>query len=504
MFGLFDSLFSRPARTKKIPAGEPRRLAFQPLETRDLMAAIPVLNSLPNAPKTLYLDFDGDFQTVWNRTDETPQQYRSVSVGEFNIDGQAGISDAEAAAIRKIWETVADDYAPFNINVTTVAPASFQNGAALRVVMAGDCTAQLVTGRNTSLTVSGDRFISDGAGGLVDTSGYASIGSFSDAEPNVVYVFAKYMSTWDMVDSEGHSRDLRAIIATTASHEAGHSFGLVHHGSLDLGSPITTPIMGSNTQGDRTIWSKYTVGGTLHDNLAELTAKLGARADDFGSSYQTAPELKFTNYSPIFGYRASVAGVIGTLSDVDMFKLTVSTTKTFSLSVTVPQFGDLDSQLVLYRVTKIPLFGYYYQNIATVDPSISSIQPFQGLGASLSITLQPGTYAVAVKSHGTYGDLGNYTLNVSHSSILLDPGPILTQATTSATTSSTPPTSGGSLTATKATTNLPKLSGSGASALNTPLLTTKPSGSSLPIADVDAIFGLWESDGTKLLRHAAK
>ena len=376
MFGLFDSLLRRPARTKNSHMAQPRRLSFQPLETRDLMAAIPVLNSLPNAPKTLYLDFDGDFQKVWNRTDETPQQYRSVSVGEFNIDGQAGISDAEATAIRKIWETVADDYAPFNINVTTVAPASFQNGTALRVVMAGDCTAQLVTGRNTSLTVSGDRFISDGAGGLVDTSGYASIGSFSDAEPNVVYVFAKYMSTWNMVDSEGHSRDLRAIIGTTASHEAGHSFGLVHHGNLDLGSPITTPIMGSNTQGDRTIWSKHTIGFVVHDNLAKLTSRLGARPDDFGSNYKTAPELQFTTYSPVFGYRASFAGVIGTTSDVDMFKLTVSATTTYNINVTVPQFGNLDSQLLRVQShqgsdPRLPLPEHRHgRSVHLVDPAV--------------------------------------------------------------------------------------------------------------------------------------
>jgi hypothetical protein len=159
----------------------------------------------------------------------------------------------------------------------------------------------------------------------------------------------------------------------------------------------------------------------------------------------------------------------------------------------------------VYRVTKIPLFGYYYQNLATVDPSISSIQPFQGLGASLSISLQPGTYAIAVKSHGGYGDLGNYTLSIAHSSIVIDPGPILTQATTVGTMSSGSPSPGGSMVVTKAavSTTLPKIGG-GAGALNTPLLATRPSGGSLTIVDVDAIFDDWATEGTKLVPHTAK
>ena len=60
--------------------------------------------------------------------------------------------------------------------------------------------------------------------------------------------------------------------------------GLVHHGNYDVGSAITTPIMGSNTQGDRSIWSSYTADNVAHDNLAELTQVLGARADEAKAS----------------------------------------------------------------------------------------------------------------------------------------------------------------------------------------------------------------------------
>jgi hypothetical protein len=410
-----------------------RRLGFQPLESRHLMAGIPALSSLPGAAHSIYLDFDGDFQSTWNRTDSN-QHYTNVSVGQFNIDNTAGISDAESAAIQKIWETVADDYAPFNVNVTTVATSSFANGAAMRVVMAGDCSATLRTSPTTTINVSGDRFIATNTGTLVDTSGYSAVGSFNNAEPNVVYVFAKYMSTWGTTDSEGHTRDLRAIIATTASHEAGHSFGLVHQGNYDVGSSITTPIMGSNTQGDRTVWSTYTAGGVTHNNLTELTNVLGARADEVGGSYPTGGTFQFTNYSVLRGWNGNVGGIIGTAGDADMFRLNITSGGTYRFNLTVPQFGNLDSQLVLYRVNRLWWGGYRYDTVASADPGISSITPFSGLGASFTANLTAGTYAVAVRSHGSFGDLGRYNLNISQPIyVIIDPPIVLATSSAGAT-----------------------------------------------------------------------
>jgi hypothetical protein len=373
-------------------------------------------------------------------------------------------------------------------------------------VMAGDCSATLQTGPRTTINVSGDRFIATNTGALIDTSGYSSIGSFNDAEPNVVYVFAKYMSTWGLVDSEGHTRDLRAMIATTASHEAGHGFGLVHHGNYDVGSATTTPIMGSNTQGDRTIWSSYQAGGVTHDNLAELTNVLGARADDFLGSYEAATNFQFTTYSSIRGWQGSVQGVIGRGGDVDMFRLTVGPTKTYNFNLSVPQFGNLDSQLILYRVTQIPLFGYYYQAVASADPAISSITPFQGLGASFSISLGAGDYAIAVRSHGGYGDLGNYTLNVNHSAIIVFTDPILATAVSAGTAQTS-----SNQTSIAPVSNKSKQAGAGAGqGAATPLaapLTAKSAltGASvylkLPTEAVDSVFEAWATEGNKLRHH---
>lgn len=452
------------------PKWQATGLAFETLESRDLMAGIPQLSSLPGAAHTIFLDFDGHFQATWNRTDSN-QSYSNVNAGEFNIDGAAGISDYESAAIRTIWETVSDDYAPFHVNVTTVAPASTTN--MLRVVMAGSTSAVLRNASGTTMNIpTRDVFISTDAGAMVDTSGYAAISSYTNAEPNVVYVFAKYMSTWGTVDSEGRSRDLRLIIATTASHEAGHAFGLEHHGDYDTGNHITTPIMGSNVQGDRSIWSSYYSGGTLFDSKARLTNLLGPRQDDYTSALFVATEFPVT-YSPIRGYSGTVKGVIGTSGDVDLFRLTTNAANTYQFTVSVPQFGNLDSQLVFYMVRGDIRYGYeYLEQVFVVDPAIPASNPYAGLGATITMQLPAGKWAVAVRGHGGYGDVGTYALSVSipSSRIVYNPGTIgyYAMASESAPSTTYPATDNSNLA-------LMKSSGAGMSeSLSTPIVSNSP------------------------------
>lgn len=425
-----------------------RRFSLELLEDRSMMAGIPALSSLPGAAQTIYLDFNGDFLAQWNRTDSN-QTYTNVNVGVFNLDNNLAISDAESSAIQKIWQSVADDYAPFNVNVTTVDPGSFANGQALRIVMAGDVSATLRTSAGRTFNMSGTVFIGDNNGNAVDTSGYSAIGSYTNNEPNTVYVFARYINTWGTTDSEGRFRDLQYVMATTASHEAGHAFGLVHHGNYDVGSDITTPIMGSNTQGDRSVWSVYMDGSTTVNSLTTLTNIFGARADDFSSSYGSAPTFPLS-YNVIRGYSGSVTGIVGLNGDTDLFKITVSSASTYNFNVTTPAFGNLDAKLILYRVTSIPLFGYYYENIAMADPAVTASNPFANLGASMSITLQPGTYGIVVQSHGSYGDLGQYTLKVSQPGlVIVDTSSMVTVAYADASTTTPTKTNSTSLASTK-------------------------------------------------------
>ena len=117
----------RGSRTRKHARLRHRLLQAERLEDRRLLSlspldSIPALNSNPGATASLYLDFDGHFQAVWS-------SYTNITTPAYDVDGDATtFSDEELANIHTIWETVAEDYSPFNINVTTVEPSVLAPG----------------------------------------------------------------------------------------------------------------------------------------------------------------------------------------------------------------------------------------------------------------------------------------------------------------------------------------------------------------------------------------
>src|SRR6476660_3756283 len=107
--------------------------SFESLEGRLLMAGldVPQLSSRPEAAATVYLDFDGHFESSW-------KSFSNVTSPAYDRDGiPASFSATELTSINEIWTRVAEDFAPFNINVTTVIPASFDHGKTLTVVIGG-------------------------------------------------------------------------------------------------------------------------------------------------------------------------------------------------------------------------------------------------------------------------------------------------------------------------------------------------------------------------------
>ena len=59
------------------------RLSLECLEGRHLLTGIPALNSLPNAPHKLFLDFDGHVvkDTLWNTS-----HFTEIHAPPFNAD----------------------------------------------------------------------------------------------------------------------------------------------------------------------------------------------------------------------------------------------------------------------------------------------------------------------------------------------------------------------------------------------------------------------------------
>lgn len=329
------------------------------------IAGLPQLSSRPGAAASIFLDFDGHTEWVWGN-------YYNVVTKVYDRDGNpSSFSAAETSAMTEIWSRVAEDYAPFNINVTTVQPPSFANRAAIRVAIGGNWSD----------------WFGKSAGGV------AYIGGFYNSASNVAYVFE---------DALGNGNP--KYVAEAASHEAGHTFGLLHqavwNGSRKIeeynrGNADWAPIMGVGYYSARTTWHNGPTSNSpsqFQDNLAVLAGSsngFGYVADDFGGTVTTAGSLTLS------GTTVSQSGKIERNGDWDVFRFTTGG-GALNFSLNVAQFGaNLDGVLELLNGAG--------QSILVAAPTTS-------LGATLATTLAAGTYYVGVHSSGGYGNLGTYTL----------------------------------------------------------------------------------------------
>src|SRR5438046_4830459 len=83
-----------------------------------------LFRSRRGAPNVLFLNFAGESvsNTAWN----TSLGRTVIPAAAFSTDTDySTFSDAEQLAIRRIWQRVAEDYAPFDIDVTTERPVTF-------------------------------------------------------------------------------------------------------------------------------------------------------------------------------------------------------------------------------------------------------------------------------------------------------------------------------------------------------------------------------------------
>ena len=81
-------------------------------------------HSRPGAPNVLFINFSGETVsgTAWN----TFLGRTTIPAVAFSTDADySTFSDAEQLAIKRIWQRMAEDYAPFNIDVTTERPGTF-------------------------------------------------------------------------------------------------------------------------------------------------------------------------------------------------------------------------------------------------------------------------------------------------------------------------------------------------------------------------------------------
>jgi hypothetical protein len=348
-------------------------------------ATPPVLNSLPGATSdTLYLDFDGHAST----TDSWP----NYTAEAFDLNNNVSqYSPGERLAIKNTWRVVAEDYSPFNVNVSTVEPASLDNGLGFRQIM----TSSLPSIINRDDGVLGIAFIGSYAGGGTTN--------------NVAFTFAGNFGTYGSAAS-GRIVAAAVEIGNTTSHEFGHALGLDHYNSntpptsfAGNATRIPNAIMATPDQGiSREIWAAGQadldgVATFAQDDVAVIsnaTNTFGYRSDDYpGTSPNGAQPLTAS------GSTYTASGIIEQLTDVDFFRFAASGATTIRVDVD-DYVNNLDVELRLINSSGVLLF--------TADLSTS-------FDAILTPTLAAGTYFVEVRSDQQSGEMGQYTLRIDTS-----------------------------------------------------------------------------------------
>jgi hypothetical protein len=374
-----------------------------------VVPAVPAFSSNTGAAATLYLDFNGHFEPTWGN-------HSNARTPVFSTDAdKTTFSSSERAIIKEVWQRVSEDFAPFNIDVTTVNPGNFDNGKALRVAIGG----------------SWEDWLHREAGGV------ALRGSFTNEHPNVAYVFSE--------EYFGQAND----IADSVSHEAGHSFGLRHQSLFDdmgkvveeyrTGAPEKGPIMGNHYPSERTTWAygqssyidsnKNVIYAGMQDDMAVIasgTNGFGYRPDDFGSTTYDAYQMgQLSSYGSI----SNIGGVISTTSDTDGFIFNVKTAGRISLQANVVNVGaNLDARLSLFR---IETFTTSSGNVQISMVPVTTADPSTSLNASLAANVTVGNYIAVVASHGEYGDVGQYTLQGNFSQpLVVDPKIVINKSVT--------------------------------------------------------------------------
>ncbi|MDQ4123471.1 MAG: PKD domain-containing protein [Acidobacteriota bacterium] len=345
------------------------------------------LNSRPGSRRVIYLDFDGHTIDAGNHWYSYMANYGGVAQ-PFDIDNNPAFNDLELEVIQAVWQRIAEDFAAFDVNVTTQYPGD-------DALSRGDYSDQTY---GTRAVFTKTNFMGAGIGGVA----YVGTFDFAGNDP--------YLPAWIFTAGMGSDK----TIVEAASHEIGHNLGLNHDGTASQGyyggHGVYGPIMGVAYSRSVSQWDKgeYFGSNNPEDDLVVMQSHgLLPIADDHGNTTGTARVLNGTSIS--------ASGLITTSTDVDVFKFT---TGSGNVSINInpaPRGANLD--------IKAELLDSAGNLIATSNPSSYALMNSfpAGMAASFNQFLSAGTYYLRIDGTGNpegdgggytdYGSLGQYFIN---------------------------------------------------------------------------------------------
>lgn len=348
-----------------------------------------LLHSKAGSQRILYLDFNGHTTTgsAWNSG--------TIVADPFDLDGvPSSFSATEQERIQYIWQRVAEDYAPFDVDVTTEEPAS--------VLLNRTSSSDQLYG--TRAVITRNNF-----GACTSCGGIAYVGVFDYySATNPTY----YQPAWVFFDALGAGNE--KYVAEAISHEAGHNLGLSHDGTATVGyyqghgagATGWAPIMGVGYYKELVQWSKgeYPAANNFEDDFAVIQVN-GAllKADDVGSTPANASPLAGIAEGGVI--TVNQGGLIERNTDLDYFSF-ASGAGPLQITVTPDaRSPNLDASIELLDAT------------GTV---VASANPADALNAAISVNVPAGGYYLKIDGVGKgdlitgysdYAGVGHYTLS---------------------------------------------------------------------------------------------
>lgn len=340
-------------------------------------AQVPVMNSYPSASAVIFLDFDGHTVdgTGWN----------------YNGPIYCAPSGLDNTKITSIFNRVAEDYRPFNVNITTDSTKFL--------------AAPLTMRMRVVITITSSWY--GNAGGV------AFVGSYTWGDDTPCFVFSALLNYNEK------------YVAEAASHEAGHTLGLYHQSSYDANCVKTSdynggtgtgeiawaPIMGVGYYKNMSLWhngaNPYGCN-SIQNDLAVITTNngFGYRTDDFANSINQANNIAFSNNQFVMN------GVVETTNDIDYIRFSLPVSSRFQLDAIPYNVGtgnagsNVDLQVALYDSRKNLVRTYNPGNL---------------LNSVIDTTLTNGNWFLMVEGKGNtfapdYASLGSYALSGRYSS----------------------------------------------------------------------------------------
>ena len=345
-------------------------------------AQVPKFNSNTNARATIFLDFDG--QTVhspyWNG-------------GTAFYATPSGLTQTQ---ITTAFLQVAEDFSPFNLNVTTDSVVYF---------------AAPINQRQRIIITANSSWYGN-AGGV------AYLNSFRWGLEIPGFVFSNLL------------RFNEKNIGEASSHESGHTLGLNHQTLYDAncnfiyeynpgtgsGETSWAPIMGNSYGKTLTLWHRGTTTqgcSRLQDDLAILSSSsngFGLKVDSVGNTHRTATRVSITSGAPLNSPTPAtrtftVNSEINTSDDVDVFRIDITEASRYQMIANAAPSGttkpNVDLQLSILNDRGNEVTSY--NPAATLDVSIDSV-------------FTPGTYFLRISNSANtnapnYGMLGDYVIS---------------------------------------------------------------------------------------------